>query len=317
MRYTYFFFLLAIFFANTANAQMPFQQKGTIEDMTPTKLAKIISLKGYQKMNFKHIGKSMIVNPPAARPFRSFRASQNLVKAYNDNQREAEDKAHLLNQVGTSIVVGSDVANLFPTLNGEIVDYRICISRKGTKRHYLPLSIVSKVSGNSTNTAGTVNDATSFFGAPLTLRATPTFRIEANENRATAWAFGTYHDVRLVTVGNTVTNKVDAGFGMYNAVGFSIFGEGYVQDNTDNPTKYEGSWVFSALLYNFSSGGKFNNAVFGSYEKKNLSGVEALFRFKTSSDQHSRFNLLIGGNYGFTPGASNYHTWSLRFGVGS
>ena len=81
--------------------------------------------------------------------------------------------------------------------------------------------------------------------------------------------------------------------------------------------RHEGKWSFSSILYAFKSGGTFNKAVFGNYEKKTLSGVEFFLRFKTSKKEDSKFNFLIGASNGFTRGAPNFAKWEFRIGVGS
>ena len=223
----------------------------------------------------------------------------------------------VFDQFGSGLVLGDDTKTLFPTINGEIINYRLSFyTDNNSVRHYIPISIISKVSGSNKNNTGTLNDATSFFGSPFTFRTTTAFLDKqiGKENRIVV---GMHNDLRIVTVGDTLTSKIETSFGYYGAFGFTYFGKGEVYNDLDPSTKWDGAWSFSALLYLFSSGGTFNKAVFGNYDKKNLSGLELLLRFKTSNSEKSKFNLLVGGNYGFTKGAPNFEKWSFRLGVGN
>lgn len=209
-------------------------------------------------------------------------------------------------------------------MNGEVINYGLGIwshvkskgGKKDTITHYLPLSIITKLSGNyKDSAAGVTNDATSVLGAPLTFRISPSFEIPGIDKLEKNKLFlGINTDLRLLTIADPATSKLEAGWGMYGSVGITYMGFGYA---TSGNGRYEGKWSFSSLFYAFKSGGDFNKAIFGDYEAKTLSGVEFFLRFKTNKKEDSKFNLLIGASNGFTRGASNFAKWEFRIGVGS
>ena len=236
------------------------------------------------------------------------------------------DKTDFFDHANANLVFIQDGKKLFPTINGEVINYKLGVwttkDQDGVKRpHYLPLSLISKVSGNyADSAAGATNDATSYFGAPLTFRISPAIELTKETSTENKLFLGFNADLRLLTIGDTVENKLNTGWGAYGSVGLTYMGKGFVQDpngDQDESGRYDGTWSFSALLYIFKSGGTFNKAVFGDYEKKTLAGVEMLLRFKTSKKENSKFNFLIGANNGFTKGAPNFGKWEFRIGVGS
>lgn len=294
-------------------SQAPFQHKTKFRNMTQDEYVSRLNKTNKTVLNFDKINKANTVDVAdrAVGDPQLKAATDN----FNDEQIEQAESADVLKQFSGSLVVSDYVDKLFPTINGDIITYRLNLwtTNSGKARHYLPLSIISKVSGSSQNNTGTLNDAVSFFGAPLTFRFSPTFIDRSfTFNRL---VIGMLHDVRVLAIGDTATNQIDAGFGYYGAFGFSYFGDGDV--SSEPTTRYTGRWSFSTMLYLFTSGGKFNKTVFGNYEPKNLTGLEMLLRFKTDKDEGSKFNLLIGANYGFTRGAPNYNKWDFRIGVGN
>ena len=311
-------FTLVILLPITAFAQAPFAAKTKFKDLTAEEFLYRAKRQGIDQVYIKNVktdvATNFLIND------KDNATTKTAKDFYNSKVRELEESASVLDQFSGGINIPTEeMENLFPTINGDIITYRLRMWTTRDKndeqvRHYLPLSIISKVSGSQKNNTGTVNDAVSFFGAPLTFRLTPTLiDVPWGDTR---FVFGMHHDLRLITIGDTLTDKLQAGFGYYGALGLSFFGEGDVM-TTGDPTKYEGTWSFSALLYHFSSGGKFDKAIFGNYEAKNLNGFEFLLRFKTSSKEKSKFNLLLGANYGLTKNAPNHNKWDFRIGVGN
>lgn len=340
-------FLLMVCFAIKANAQAPFANKATFRNVKPSDIQKKISNNnGDSTINLRKTNKVINVLQIANTPDKTEQAAK-LQQAANDATKESkvqEKSADLFSQFGGGLVIGDDANTLFPTVNGDIITYRLGVwsnirikddtkrghkpktgeidsllriakdsSKLDTVRHYLPLSIISKVSGSNQNNTGTVNDAVSFFGAPLTFRFSPVlYSHEFLENKI---VFGMHHDLRILAIGDTNTNKITAGFGYYGAVGFTYFGNGTVSNEAEPKTVEDGVWSFSSLFYYFKSGGKFNKAVFGNYEPTSLTGIELLLRFKTTRSEANKFNLQLGANYGFTKNAPNYGKWEFKIGV--
>jgi len=296
-------------------AQAPFASKTKFKDYTVEEYRKRAKKQDLDKVVFKNVTTDVDINKNSASDNKTIAATA----YYNNKMREAEERADVLDQFSGGLNIPTEeVAQLFPTINGDIITYRLrmwtTVKNNVSTRHYLPFAIISKVSGSQKNNTGTINDAVSFFGAPLTFRLTPTFvDVPLGDTR---FVFGMHHDLRILAIGDTLTDKLQAGFGYYGAIGLSIFGEGDVS-TTGDPTKYEGTWSFSALLYHFSSGGKFDKAVFGNYEPKSLHGFEFLLRFKTSKEENSKFNLLLGANYGITKNAPNHNKWDFKIGIGN
>ena len=250
--------------------------------------------------------------------------------------------ADYFDHMNANIVVIQDARKFFPTLNGEIVNYRFGIwtEKKVTKEgtgntkeermaasdveteprvHYLPFSIITKISSNYLDSsAGPINDATSFFGAPLTFRLSPAFDLLPN-NTENKLFMGANADLRLLAFGNDAENTIDVGWGAYISGGITYMGRGHaytINEENKEETRYEGKWSFSAILYWFKSGGKFNKAIFDNFEKKSLSGIEMMLKFKASKKEDSKFNVLVSASNGFTKGASNFAKWEFRIGVG-
>jgi len=228
-------------------------------------------------------------------------------------------------KLSTGIVISDDVNKLFPTIVGNVVNYRLRlwsrVLKKGPDKNdtaivYLPLSIISKISGATGNSSGTLNDAASFFGAPFTLRFSPNFVDVDVDNKNGRFVVGMHHDLRVLAIADTATNKAEAGFGYYGALGFTYFNTGQVF-NEEAKDWIEGKWSFSALLYFFKSGGKFNKAVFGDYKNRTLSGIECMLRFRTNSDANKKFNFFFGTNYGFSKDVPNKGKWDFRMGIGN
>lgn len=236
-------------------------------------------------------------------------------------------KPDFLDHMNSNITSLQNGKKMFPTINGELINYNLCLwtsytrGSKGDtviKQYYLPISLFTKISGNySDSAAGVSDDATSYFGAPLTLRFAPAvelFRNKLNENKLFV---GLNTDLRLLTIGDTIKNKLQTTWGIYGSAGISYMGKGFAEDPTDAAHRYDGIWSFSAMVYFFKSGGEFNKAIFGNYDKKTLTGVELLLRFKTTKKEDAKFNFLIGASNCFTKGAANSGGWQFRLGIGT
>ncbi len=238
-------------------------------------------------------------------------------------------KPDFLDHINANIVSIQNGKKMFPTINGEIINYKLSvwtsykIKKCDTVRtpHYLPISLFTKVSGNYADSeAGASDDATSYFGAPLTLRFSPSrelFKNKLHDNRLFA-GFNT--DMRLLTIADTVKNKLQTTWGVYGSAGLTYMGRGYAYEgegDTDAAQRHDGIWSFSAMLYFFKSGGDYNKAIFGNYEKKTLSGLEMLLRFKTSKKEDAKFNFLLGASNCFTKGAANSGGWQFKLGIGN
>ena len=180
-----------------------------------------------------------------------------------------------------NLVSIQDGKKLFPTINGEIINYKLRIwtnertDKVGntiTKAHILPFSLISKVSGNySDSSAGLTNDATSYFGSPLTFRFAPSTELFTKNNTRNKFFVGLNTDLRLLTIGDKTSSKIETGWGGYTSVGLTYMGTGYAyegEEDTDEANRFEGKWSFSTLFYYFKSGGTFNKAIFGDYQKK-------------------------------------------------
>jgi hypothetical protein len=241
-------------------------------------------------------------------------------------QRQAVDnldKADFFDHANANIVFIQNGKKLFPTINGEVINYKLGIlttkRKDGTKRpHFLPISLITKVSGNyNDSSAGATNDAVSYFGSPLTFRVAPSFeltRADATENKL---FIGMNADARMLTIGDAIKNELSISWGFYGSVGLTYMGKGFAFEGTDESERFDGKWSFSTLLYYFKSGGDFNKTVLKDAEKKTLSGVELLLRFKTNKKEDSKFNFLISASNGFTRTAPNFAKWEFRVGVGN
>jgi hypothetical protein len=256
--------------------------------------------------------------------------NKELLKALVKEEFKQIGKPDFLDHLNANVVSIQNGKKMFPTINGEVINYKLSvwttykIDAKGDtarKPHFLPISLITKVSGNyADSAAGATDDATSFFGAPLTLRFSPStelFKNKLNDNRLFA---GIHTDMRLLTIADTIKNKLQTTWGVYGSAGLTYMGGGYAYDSegdTDAAQRHDGIWSFSAMLYFFKSGGDYNKAIFGSYEKKTLSGLELLLRFKTSKKEDAKFNFLLGASNCFTKGAANSGGWQFRLGVGN
>ena len=280
----------------------------------------------------------------------------NIEQLRQANQKKTDSLSlEYFDHLSANAVFIQNAQKMFPTIHGEVVNYKLGIwtSRiyskepaddcKGCKDekdrfkkricreewrlcrdklvdsfrvHYLPFSIITKLSGNYVDSsAGPTNDATSIFGAPLTFRFSPAMDLLPNLKNNKLF-IGLNADLRLLTLADTVANKLTASWGAYVSVGLSYLGKGYAYD-TDEAERHDGRFSFSAMLYWFKSGGEFNRAVFGDYEKKELTGVEILLRFKTTKKEDSKFNFLFGANNGFKRGAPNFAKWQFQLGIGT
>jgi len=253
-------------------------------------------------------------------------------KAIDSSVRELS-KPDYLDHMNANITTLQNGKKMFPTINGEVINYKLSLwtsykikekdGKKDTifQRHYLPISVFTKVSGNySDSSAGPSDDATSYFGAPLTLRFAPAVELFPGKLRENRLFVGLNTDMRLLTIGDTIRNKLQATWGVYASGGISYLGRGYAFDGdeeTDASGRHEGVWSFTAMLYFFKSGGEYSKAIFGNYEKKTLTGVEMLLRFKTSKKEDAKFNFLIGASNCFTKGAANTGGWQFRLGIGN
>jgi len=293
-----------------------------------------------------------IINSFAQVPFSTFRKP--VLDSHESDQRtyglSAENKrkriyqlklqeldtisnADYFNHVSANIVVLQNAKKMFPTINGEVINYRLGLwtEKKYSdtdlnklypepRIHYLPFSIISKISGNYFDSAaGTTNDASSFLGAPLTFRLSPCIDLTPKLIYNKLF-FGVNADLRLLIIGDTEKDKLESSWGSYFSAGFTYMGTGYAfKEDTDkeNKKRYNGKWSISTMIYGFKGGGSFNKAVFGEDQKKTLTGIEILLRFKTNKKEDSKFNFLIGAGNGFTRGAPNYARWDFRIGIGS
>ena len=265
-----------------------------------------------------------------------------LVKTRSEANRAKADSlkvADYFDHMSANIVVIQDANKLFPTVNGEVMNYRLGLWTQDkvitidtvinntnvqihdtvSRVHNLPFSIITKISSDyMDSSAGPANDATSFFGAPLTFRFAPAFDLfpKTTENKL---FLGMNTDLRLLVFGNDAENKIDFGWGAYVSGGFTYMGKAHafeIDPKTEEEIRYNGKWSFSTLLYWFKSGGKFNQALFKGYEPKSLTGIEMMLRFKTSKKEDSKFNFLVSASNGFTRGAPNFANWQFTIGVG-
>lgn len=243
-------------------------------------------------------------------------------------QKDDLGKPNFFEHYSANIISIQNGKKMFPVINGEVINYGLGLwstireidlgeNRKifDTVTHFLPFSIITKLSGNyADSSAGVTNDATSYLGAPLTFRISPSFEIPINGLQKNKLFVGLNIDLRLLTIADPGTNKLEASWGTYGSLGMTYMGYGYA--STDNG-RFEGKWSLSSILYAFKSGGVFNKAIFGNYEKKTLTGIEFFLQFKTSKKEDSKLNFLIGASNGFTNNASNFGRWQFRIGVGS
>jgi hypothetical protein len=277
----------------------------------------------YKKSTFEAAKNKHLKNQTLEYVFNSVDSTA-LVDSVNTQIEESNlDKADFFDHINANLISIQEGKKLFPTINGEVINYKLGLwtTKKpdGTKRpHYLPISLISKISGNYTDSsAGAIDDATSYFGAPLTFRFSPAFELTKQSSTENKLFFGFNTDLRLLTIGDTINNKLNVTWGAYGSVGLTYMGKGFATQGSDNETsRIEGKWSFSTLLYFFKSGGTFNKAVLGDYENKALSGIEMLLRFKTNKKEDSKFNFLIGASNGFTRGAPNFAKWEFRIGIG-
>ncbi len=291
------FLIIACLYVITASSQVPFAtyKKPTVETMKK----RVARASGFSDSDY----------------------TKALIDSVN-KEVEDIDRADFFDHANANVVSIQNGKKLFPTINGEVINYKLSLwtttADDGSKRpHYLPLSIITKVSGDyADSSAGPVNDAVSYFGAPLTFRFSPAFELTkatATENKL---FLGVNTDLRLLTIADAVTSKLNVSWGAYGSIGLTYMGKGYAFE-TDESERFDGKWSFTTLLYFFKSGGEFNKAVLGDYEKKTLSGVELLLRFKTNRKEDSKFNFLIGASNGFTSNAPNFAKWEFRIGVGN
>jgi hypothetical protein len=253
-------------------------------------------------------------------------AEKNLAEANYNAELEEITQADYFDHVSANIVAMGDFQKVFPTINGEVIHYKLGLwstRKKGTNSvtmHYLPFSLITKISSNYMDAAaGPLNDATSFSGAPLTFRFAPAFDLTPSLKYNKLFA-GFNGDLRLLAIGDTVNNSIDAAWGVYTSFGLTYMGDAYAYgDNgdTDDSERHYGKWSFSTMVFWAKSGGKFNTAVFGNFQPRQLSGVEMMLRFKASNKNDSGFNFFISGSNGFTRGAPNFARWDFRIGVGS
>ncbi len=238
---------------------------------------------------------------------------------------DEKETATFFSSQSATLVFDDQSSSMFPALNSSIINYRLGIHSRQTKkkgsqddsvmkRTYIPFSLLSNVTTNFGKTASAVaNEATTFFGSLLTFRITPHAVVKVGaENQL---VFGLIQDLRLYSIGDTVTNKLTAAFGYYGAAGLTFFGPGTVDDESGK--EYSGRWAFSSLFYWFKSGGKFDELVFKNQPAKWLSGVEFLLKFKTSAAEASKFNFLVGAKYGLAKGTPSADSWNFRIGVGN
>jgi hypothetical protein len=255
-------------------------------------------------------------------------SNKNLIAALIDKELIKIGKPDFLDHMNANIVTIQNGKKMFPAINGEVINYKLSLwttkPKKGDtipKRHYLPISLFTKISGNySDSAAGPSDDAVSYFGAPLTLRFSPSYKLFANKYGDNALFIGVNADMRLLTIGDTIKNKLQTTWGVYGSLGLSYMGTGYGYDgidDTDAANRHDGTWSFTAMVYFFKSGGEYNKAVFGNYDKKTLSGIELLLRFKTSKKEDAKLNFLIGASNCFTKGVPNSGIWQFRLGIGS
>lgn len=274
------------------------------------------------------------------------------VRKANDSLKD-EFRLEYFDHLSANAVFIQNSQKMFPTISGEVINYKFsvwtqkiyekepdctdCNSIKDKyqrrkckedarrcndsvvarlREHILPFSIITKLSANYVDSsAGPTHDATSFFGAPLTFRFAPAADLTPY------WKYnklfvGLNADLRLLTIADTSTNKLQTSWGAYVSAGFSYLGKGYAYE-TDESDRHDGKFSFSAMLYWFKSGGEFKKAIFGDYEKKTLTGIELLLRFKTSRKEDSKFNLIFGANNGFRRGAPNFAQWQFQLGIGT
>jgi hypothetical protein len=294
--------------------------------------ALLISLHGYAQVPFATYKK-----PSFKQELHKIASVMNIssdeanAQADSNYQQQLQEitRADYFDHVSANIVATGDLQQIFPTINGEVIHYKLGLwssrvknpeNRLDTiKMHYLPFSIISKISANYMDPGtGTLNDATSFFGAPLTFRFAPAFDLTPHSEYNKLFV-GVQGDLRMLVIGDTAANTIDASWGVYSSFGLTYMGNGYAFDDngTDDSERHDGKWSFSALLFWAKSGGKFNKAVFGNFEPKQLSGLELMLRFKASSKSDSRFNFFLGGSNGFSRGAPNFARWDFRIGVGN
>lgn len=253
-------------------------------------------------------------------------AQKNLALANYQKELQEISKADYFDHVNANIVTMGDFQKVFPTINGEVIHYKLGLwstRKRGTDSltmRYLPFSLITKISSNYMDAAaGPLNDATSFSGAPLTFRFAPAFDLTPSHQYTKLFA-GFNGDLRMLAIGDTVNNTIDAAWGVYTSFGLTFMGDAYAyegSDGTDNSERHYGKWSFSTMVFWAKSGGKFNTAVFGNFQPKQLSGLEMILRFKASNKNDSGFNFFISGSNGFTRGAANFARWDFRIGVGS
>lgn len=323
--------LLLVFFSSGAWAQTPFSTYKTSGFIAPRAV--------------EPRGNTL---PPEER-----RTLLQRVREANNNLKDSFSLQYF-DHMSANVVFIQNSQQMFPTINGEIINYKLgvwtqrifksnpkecdtCgnitdrVRRRACKIarrecrdlltdslrvHYLPFSIITKVSSNyNDSSAGPTHDATSFFGAPLTFRFSPAIDLTPGLEDNKLFA-GMNADLRLLTYTDSGSTRLQTAWGAYVSVGLSYLGKGYAYD-TDDAQRHDGRFSFSSILYWFKSGGEFNKALFGDYQKKSLTGIELMLRFKTSSKQDSKFNFLFGANNCFTRGAPGFAQWQFQLGIGT
>jgi hypothetical protein len=226
----------------------------------------------------------------------------------------------------TAGILFTDGGKLFPAISSSVIKYKFVMFSKKIpapaggavtfKRVYLPFFVTSNVSGANltSNPAASATEATSYFGSVMNFRVSPGKKISIGDENTLV--LGTSHDLRILTIGDTVAQKVDIGFGYYGAAGLSYFGNGTATD--PDGKDYGGKFGMSAIIYWFKSGGKFNKAVLNNTGNKDwLIGFEYLLKFVPSNKADSKFKLFLGAKYDFSRASPTKNTWNFRFGVGN
>jgi len=223
-------FLLCMFINAIAVAQTPFGIKNrVVRHKDPDKTMEYLLIKYQNGLPLKEYERNFISNVQQIRATYKMNMEDDSTQAgrflteqnysvsnehdayRNGILKDAED-ADLADKISTGIVISDDVNKLFPAITGNVVNYRLRlwsrIMQKGpykgdTAEVYLPLSILSKVTGATGNNTGTVNDAASFLGAPLTLRFSPNLLDLQSKDKKSRLGIGMQHELRMLYVAST------------------------------------------------------------------------------------------------------------------
>lgn len=203
-----------------------------------------------------------------------------------------------------------------PDLALNVLQYRLSVYSRvvngHTDRYYLPLVVMTRLHTDYEKPLTPVDDATSYSGGPLTLRAMPALTTSIGaENMLSVGAIG---DVRFLAHKDaTSSSELEWDVGVYLGIGATYSGPGEVRDEAGQT--WDGRWAASLLGFTFLTSEATMDELFAN--RNTPFGMDFIFRYRALDKKAQDLNLYASFRLLSNPPIGTGDKYIVRLAIGN